>query len=155
MPDLCTDVDPENPLCQVLGKYSLRLDSQPGVLPRFNYVQPKVRSWFEQVARQILPRRGCLRTVRVWLRTTWHLQIAKCSTYKYTFQMPRVFEFMLIGSGRYVYNSRFIQPFTEHRLYLQRWSVTFFFFISWMCLKQMSNAWQDLGKILQFSVMVS
>ena len=28
--------------CQVLGKFSLRLDSQPGVLPRFNYVQPKV-----------------------------------------------------------------------------------------------------------------
>ena len=55
---MCTQVDPENPLCQVpplppltplllsppqvLGKYSLRLDSQPGVLPRYNYLQPKV-----------------------------------------------------------------------------------------------------------------
>ena len=44
VPDLCKDVDPENPLCQVLGRYSLRLDSQPGVLPRFNYIQPKVRA---------------------------------------------------------------------------------------------------------------
>ena len=40
-PDICTQVDPENPLCQVLGKYQLRLDSQPGVLPRYNYVQPQ------------------------------------------------------------------------------------------------------------------
>ena len=31
---LCKDQDPENPNCQLLGKYSLRLDSQPGVLPR-------------------------------------------------------------------------------------------------------------------------
>jgi len=40
-PAICTEVDPENPLCQVLGKYQLRLDSQPGVLPRYNYVQPQ------------------------------------------------------------------------------------------------------------------
>lgn len=38
-PQSCIDVDPENPLCQVLGKYSLRLDSQPGSLPRYNYVE--------------------------------------------------------------------------------------------------------------------
>lgn len=38
-PEICKKWDPENPLCQVLGKYQLRLDSQPGVLPRFNYVQ--------------------------------------------------------------------------------------------------------------------
>ena len=37
-PDICVQWDPENPLCQVLGKYQLRLDSQPGVLPRYNYV---------------------------------------------------------------------------------------------------------------------
>ena len=36
-PPQCVEVDPENPLCQVLGKYSLRLDSQPGVPPRYNY----------------------------------------------------------------------------------------------------------------------
>ena len=30
--DICKD--PENPLCQVTGKYQLRLDSEPGVLPR-------------------------------------------------------------------------------------------------------------------------
>merc|ERR1712212_794152 len=41
VPEICSDVDPENKLCQVLGKFSLRLDSQPGVLPRFNYIQPK------------------------------------------------------------------------------------------------------------------
>merc|ERR1712130_669259 len=41
VPDLCKDVDPENPLCQVLGRFSLRLDSQPGVLPRFNYIEAK------------------------------------------------------------------------------------------------------------------
>jgi len=40
-PQICTDVDPENPLCQILGQYQLRLDSQPGVLPRYNYVQPQ------------------------------------------------------------------------------------------------------------------
>ena len=45
-PDLCTEVDPENPLCQVLGRHSLRLDSQPGALPRYNYVQPKVSGGF-------------------------------------------------------------------------------------------------------------
>ena len=33
-PDICAQWDPENPLCQILGKYKLRLDSQPGVLPR-------------------------------------------------------------------------------------------------------------------------
>lgn len=37
-PSICIEWDPENPLCQVLGKYKLRLDTQPGVLPRFNYV---------------------------------------------------------------------------------------------------------------------
>ena len=37
-PAICVQWDPENPLCQVLGKYQLRLDSQPGVLPRYNYV---------------------------------------------------------------------------------------------------------------------
>ena len=37
-PDTCKQRDPDNPLCQVLGDYSLRLDSQPGVLPRYNYV---------------------------------------------------------------------------------------------------------------------
>ena len=37
-PDMCKEVDPENPTCQLLGPYSLRLDSQPGVLPRYNYV---------------------------------------------------------------------------------------------------------------------
>ena len=45
-PSLCTEVDPENPLCQVLGRHSLRLDSQPGALPRYNYVQPKVSGGF-------------------------------------------------------------------------------------------------------------
>jgi len=40
-PTMCSDVDPENPLCQVLGSYSLRLDSQPGQLPRYNYLTPK------------------------------------------------------------------------------------------------------------------
>jgi len=39
-PDICKEVDPENPNCQLVGKYSLRLDSQPGVLPRYNYVEP-------------------------------------------------------------------------------------------------------------------
>ena len=37
-PEVCAKWDPDNPLCQVLGKYQLRLDSQPGVLPRYNYV---------------------------------------------------------------------------------------------------------------------
>merc|ERR1712029_845980 len=37
-PDVCAQWDPDNPLCQVLGKYQLRLDSQPGVLPRYNYL---------------------------------------------------------------------------------------------------------------------
>ena len=37
-PEICRQRDPENPLCQVLGDYALRLDSQPGVLPRYNYV---------------------------------------------------------------------------------------------------------------------
>merc|ERR1712080_441145 len=36
---VCEEADPENPLCQVGGSYSLRLDSQPGVLPRYNYVE--------------------------------------------------------------------------------------------------------------------
>ena len=40
-PEVCSAVDQDNPLCQVLGKYQLRLDSQPGVLPRYNYVQPQ------------------------------------------------------------------------------------------------------------------
>ncbi len=44
----CVEVDPENPLCQVLGKYSLRLDSQPGVPPRYNYVE--VHADFGQVS---------------------------------------------------------------------------------------------------------
>ena len=39
-PEICVEWDPENPLCQVLGKYQLRLDTQPGTLPRFNYVDP-------------------------------------------------------------------------------------------------------------------
>ena len=38
-PSECKERDPENPLCQVLGKYSLRLDTQPGIPPRYNYVQ--------------------------------------------------------------------------------------------------------------------
>ena len=29
-PEVCIEWDPENPLCQVLGKYKLRLDTQPG-----------------------------------------------------------------------------------------------------------------------------
>jgi len=37
-PEFCKSVDPENPICQVTGKYQLRLDSQPGVPPRYNYV---------------------------------------------------------------------------------------------------------------------
>ena len=40
LPEDCKKWDPENPLCQVLGKYNLRLDSQPGQLPRYNYVDP-------------------------------------------------------------------------------------------------------------------
>ena len=40
-PAFCSNVDPENPLCQLLGHYQLRLDSQPGVLPRFNYIEAK------------------------------------------------------------------------------------------------------------------
>ena len=40
LPEDCKKWDPENPLCQVLGKYKLRLDSQPGQLPRYNYVDP-------------------------------------------------------------------------------------------------------------------
>ena len=39
-PEVCKEWDPENPLCQVLGKYKLRLDSQPGQLPRYNYLEP-------------------------------------------------------------------------------------------------------------------
>ena len=39
-PEVCIEWDPENPLCQVLGKYKLRLDTQPGKLPRYNYVEP-------------------------------------------------------------------------------------------------------------------
>ncbi len=37
-PDICKEMDPENPLCQITGRYSLRLDSEPGVLPRYNYI---------------------------------------------------------------------------------------------------------------------
>ena len=37
-PEICKQRDPDNPLCQVLGKYSLRLDSQPGIPPLFNYL---------------------------------------------------------------------------------------------------------------------
>ena len=33
-PDLCLAADPSNPLCQLTGRYQLRLDSQPGVAPR-------------------------------------------------------------------------------------------------------------------------
>ena len=33
--EFCKSVDPENPICQVTGKYQLRLDSQPGVPPRW------------------------------------------------------------------------------------------------------------------------
>ena len=33
--DICSQADPENPLCQLTGKYKLRLDSQPGVAPRY------------------------------------------------------------------------------------------------------------------------
>jgi len=40
-PTLCSEVDPENPLCQVLGAHMLRLDSQPGALPRYNYLTPQ------------------------------------------------------------------------------------------------------------------
>jgi hypothetical protein len=29
-PEECAQADPDNPLCQMLGKYSLRIDSQPG-----------------------------------------------------------------------------------------------------------------------------
>ena len=36
-PDECKNADPENPLCQVLGKFKLRLDDRPGMGPRFNY----------------------------------------------------------------------------------------------------------------------
>lgn len=36
-PESCKKADPENPLCQVLGKYTLRLDNQPGQGSRFNY----------------------------------------------------------------------------------------------------------------------
>jgi hypothetical protein len=36
-PDVCVAADPENPLCQVLGKYALRIDLEPGVGPRYNY----------------------------------------------------------------------------------------------------------------------
>lgn len=32
--DVCQQADPGNPLCQVSGKYKLRLDSRPGVPPR-------------------------------------------------------------------------------------------------------------------------
>ena len=39
-PSTCKERDPENPLCQVLGKYSLRLDNQPGDGKRYNYVSP-------------------------------------------------------------------------------------------------------------------
>ena len=39
-PEICKEWDPENPLCQILGKYKLRLDSQPGQLPRYNYLEP-------------------------------------------------------------------------------------------------------------------
>jgi len=46
-PEFCKKNDPENPNCQVLGKYTLRLDSSPGVLPRYNYV-PMVDHMFER-----------------------------------------------------------------------------------------------------------
>ena len=39
-PITCKERDPENPLCQVLGKYALRLDNQPGDGQRYNYVSP-------------------------------------------------------------------------------------------------------------------
>jgi len=45
-PQVCFKSDPSNPNCQVLGRYSLRLDSEPGVLPRYNYV-PIVDGMFE------------------------------------------------------------------------------------------------------------
>ena len=31
---VCAAADPDNPLCQLTGRYKLRLDSQPGVAPR-------------------------------------------------------------------------------------------------------------------------
>ena len=33
------NIDPENPLCQVLGKFKLRLDDRPGTRPRFNQME--------------------------------------------------------------------------------------------------------------------
>ena len=33
--EVCQQQDPGNPLCQVSGRYSLRLDSRPGVAPRW------------------------------------------------------------------------------------------------------------------------
>ena len=59
-----------SPPPQVLGKYSLRLDSQPGVLPRYNYVQPKVLLPSPPPVLLAALRRGCWRTVPAWLRTT-------------------------------------------------------------------------------------
>lgn len=50
----CASVDPENPFVRS-RKIVSTLDSQPGVLPRYNYAQPK---------------EGCWRIVPAWLRTT-------------------------------------------------------------------------------------
>ena len=33
-PSYCLAADPSNPLCQLTGRYQLRLDNQPGVAPR-------------------------------------------------------------------------------------------------------------------------
>ena len=38
-PQACVEADPENPLCQLVGDFSLRIDAMPGVLPRYNYVE--------------------------------------------------------------------------------------------------------------------
>ena len=37
-PQICMKRNPENSYCQLLGKYALRLDNQPGKSPRFNYM---------------------------------------------------------------------------------------------------------------------
>ena len=37
-PSYCLAADPNNPLCQLTGRYQLRLDSQPGVAPRYREI---------------------------------------------------------------------------------------------------------------------
>ena len=60
-PEICVEWDPENPLCQVLGKYKLRLDSQPGVLPRYNYkeVYPGFSDECPTIAPEYASPEGC------------------------------------------------------------------------------------------------